>query len=125
MSDERATRVGPVMLYSAQQKEVATFFRELIGLTGDLSDGAVWLEGANAQVVVHQPTAADTPPEIRSHAGFVVWFGVSDVKAAHDRARRAGCVVGDFYGDYFFARDPGGRFIGVYSSEDHQHDHEH
>ena len=125
MSDQHGTRVGPVMLYSAKQKEIATFFRDLIGLTGDPDADAVWLDGANAQVVVHQQNAADTPPEVRSSAGFVVWFGVADVKAAHDTAKRAGCVVGDFYGDYFFARDPEGRFVGIYASEDHQHDHEH
>jgi hypothetical protein len=125
MSDEHATRVGPVMIYSSRQKDVATFFRELIGLSGDLDGSAIWLDGANAQVVVHQPSAPETPPEVRSQAGFVVWFGVGDVKAAHDRAKRAGCVVGDFYGDYFFARDPDGRFVGIYASEDHQHDHEH
>ena len=124
MSDLPGTRVGPVMLYSARQKEVVDFYRTLIGLSGDLDDSATWLDGTNAQVVVHQPSAPETPPEVRAQAGFVVWFGVADVKAAHDRAKRAGCVVGDFYGDYFFARDPDGRFIGVYASEDHQHDHE-
>jgi hypothetical protein len=125
MSDEHATRVGPVMIYSARQSDVAGFYRDLIGLSGDLDGTAVWLDGANAQVVVHPPTVTETPPEVSAQAGFVVWFGVSDVKAAHERAKRAGCVVGDFYGDYFFARDPDGRFVGIYSSEDHQHDHEH
>ena len=125
MSGLPGTRVGPVMIYSARQRDVATFYRELIGLSGDLDDSATWLDGTNAQVVVHQPSAPETPPEVRSQPGFVVWFGVVDVKAAHDRAKRAGCVVGDFYGDYFFARDPDGRFIGIYESEDHQHDHEH
>jgi len=125
MSDEHATRVGPVMIYSSRQKEVVTFYRELIGLSGELEPIASWLDGANAQVVVHPPSAPETPPQISGQAGFVVWFGVADVKAAHERAKRAGCLVGDFYGDYFFARDPDGRFVGIYSSEDHQHDHEH
>ncbi len=125
MSDQPATRVGPVMIYSSRQKDVATFYRELIGLSGESDETAIWLDGANALVVVHQPSAPETPPDVRSQPGFVVWFGVADVNAAHDRAKRAGCVVGDFYGDYFFARDPDGRFVGIYASEDHQHDHEH
>jgi catechol-2,3-dioxygenase len=125
MSDERATRVGPVMIYSARQQDVARFYRELVGLSGEPDEIAVWLDGSNAQVVVHLPSAPETPPDVRSQPGFVVWFGVADVKAAHDQAKRAGCVVGDFYGDYFFARDPDGRFVGIYASEDHQHDHEH
>ena len=124
MSDEHGTRVGPVMLYSAKGAAVVDFYRALVGLSGEAGE-SVWLDGANAQVVVNQQNAADTPPEIRSYAGFVVWFGVADVNAAHDKAKRAGCVVGDFYGDYFFARDPDGRLIGIHTSEDHQHDHEH
>lgn len=123
--DEHLAQIGPVMIYSTLQREVVAFYRELIGLSGDADQqSAVWLAGANAQVVVHPPSAPETPPEVRSQAGFVVWFGVLDVKAAHDRAKRAGCVAGDFYGDYFFARDPDGRFVGIYASEDHQHDHE-
>lgn len=125
MTEQAGTRVGPVMLYSARQKEVATFFRDLIGLSGDLDGSAIWLDASNAQVVVHGPQAPETPDEVRTQSGFVVWFGVADVKAAHERVKRAGRLVGDFYGDYFFARDPDGRFVGIYASEDHQHDHEH
>ena len=125
MTDQPGTLVGPVMIYSARQKEVATFFRDLIGLSGDLDGSAIWLDASNAQVVVHGPQAPETPDEVRAQSGFVVWFGVADVKAAHDRVKREGCLVGDFYGDYFFARDPDGRFVGIYASEDHQHDHEH
>ena len=62
MSDLPGTRVGPVMIYSARQKEVVDFYRALIGLSGESDQIAVWLEGANAQVVVHQPTAPETPP---------------------------------------------------------------
>lgn len=119
------TRVGPVMIYSARQKEVAAFFRDLIGLSGDLEGGAMWLDAANAQVVVHGPQAPETPDEVRAQTGFVVWFGVADVRAAHDLVKRHGRLVGDFYGDYFFARDPDGRFVGIYASEGHPHDHEH
>ena len=125
MSDLPGTRVGPVMIYSARQKEVATFFRDLIGLSGDADQSVVWLDAANAQVVVNGRQAPETPDEVLAQSGFVVWFGVADVKAAHERVKRAGSLVGDFYGDYFFARDPDGRFVGIYASEDHQHDHEH
>jgi len=125
MSDRPAVHVGPVMIYSARQKEVVAFYRELVGLSGGADQGDVWLDAANAQVVVNDQSAPETPPEVRSQAGFVVWFGVVDVRAAHDRAKRAGAVVGDFYGDYFFARDPDGRLIGIHASEDRQHDHEH
>ena len=55
----------------------------------------------------------------------MVWFGIDDVKAAFDKARAAKAVVGDFYGDYFFARDPEGRFIGIHVSEEHAHGHDH
>jgi predicted enzyme related to lactoylglutathione lyase len=125
MSDKPAVHVGPVTMYTSRKVEVVTFYRELIGLSGDLEESVVWLDAANAQVVVNQQGAPETPPEVGSQAGFVVWFGVVDVRAAHDRAKRAGCLVGDFYGDYFFARDPDGRLIGIHATEDHQHDHEH
>jgi len=125
MSDRPAVHVGPVMIYSSRARAVVDFYRELVGLSGELEPIASWLDAANAQVVVNEPSAPETPQEVRSQAGFVVWFGVVDVRAAHDRAKRAGCVVGDFYGDYCFARDPDGRLIGIHASEDHQHDHEH
>lgn len=125
MSEKPTVHVGPVMVYSSRQTEVVKFYRELVGLRGELEPIASWLDAANAQVVVNEQSAPETPQEVRSQVGFVVWFGVVDVRAAHDRAKRAGCVVGDFYGDYFFARDPDGRLIGIHTTEDHQHDHEH
>src|SRR4051812_25365454 len=99
MSDQPAVHVGPVMIYSARQREVVAFYRELVGLSGGADQGDAWLDAANAQVVINDQSAPETPPEVRSHADFVVWFGVVDVRAAHDRAKRAGSVVGDFYGD--------------------------
>ena len=125
MSDLPGTRVGPVMIYTAKAAAVVDFYRVLVGLSGEAGESGVWLDASNAQVVVHGPQAPDTPDEVRAQSGFVVWFGVADVRAAHDRVKREGCLVGDFYGDYFFARDPDGRFVGIYASEDHQHDHEH
>ncbi len=66
------------------------------------------------------------PSEVRMQPGFVVWFGVTDVRAAYDKAKRAGRAVGEFHGDFFFAKDPDGRYIGVYTLEDdHGHSHDH
>ena len=78
----------------------------------------------NAQVVVNGPHERQPPKEFREQTGFVVWFGVNDVRAAFDKARRASAAVSDFYGDYFFARDPDGRYIGIYALEDHAHGHD-
>ncbi|MDQ2952010.1 MAG: hypothetical protein M3R54_07075 [Chloroflexota bacterium] len=122
--DEHGIQAGPVMIYSTRQKEVARFYDELVGLTGDIDEPSIWLKAANTEIVVHGTTDPDTPPEVRGQAGFVVWFGVADVKTAYERAKKAGAVVGDYYGDYFFAKDPDGRFVGVYAMEDHHHDHD-
>jgi predicted enzyme related to lactoylglutathione lyase len=123
--EEHGVQIGPVMIYTARQKAVAKFYDELIGLSGDLDDPSIWLKGSNGDVVVHGQGERQMPQEIRGQLGFVVWFGVADVNAAHERAKRDGSLVGDFYGDYFFARDPDGRFLGIYATEDHHHDHEH
>ena len=120
-----AVRLGPVMLYSAKQPELAKFYGELIGLSGDETRGSMWMKTAHADVVIHGRDDRDSPPEVRAHPGFVVWFGVADVGAAYQKARKAGWLVGDSYGDYFFARDPEGRFVGIYATEDHHHDHDH
>lgn len=123
--DQPGIQAGPVMIYSTRQKEVARFYGDLVGLTGDMDDPSIWLKAANTEIVVHGTTDADTPAEVRGQSGFVVWFGVADVKAAYERAKKAATLVGDFYGDYFFAKDPDGRFVGVYAMEDHHHDHDH
>jgi len=126
VSGERGAHVGPVMLFSPRRREVERFYREIVGLTGDARDDSTWLDATNAQVVVHDPTDRQTPEEVRSQIGVVVWFGVLDVRAAYERARHEGLVLGDFQGDFFFARDPDGRFVGIYTLEDHHgHDHEH
>ena len=130
MSEDHGTQVGPVMLYSRRQQEVARFYAEIVGLgpqgSATAQGQAIWMDAANAKVVVHEPGDRETPAEVSSQGGFVVWFGVADVRAAYDKARRAGCAVGDFQGDFFFAKDPDGRFVGVYTLEDHHgHDHGH
>ncbi len=128
MSDEHGhgPQVGPVMIFSPVAKAVAQFYSEIIGLGGDTGGDEVWLEAADAKVVVHDPNDRQTPEDIRAQRSFVVWFGVRDVRAAFDRARRAGALASEFFGDYFFARDPDGRYVGVYTLEEgHGHDHEH
>ena len=119
--------IGPVFAFTAKHAATAGFYRDLVGLapgTGGDPD-ASWLKAGNADVVFHSPDDRETPPEVRGQTAFVVWFGVDDVKAAFDKARAAKAVVGDFYGDYFFARDPEGRFIGIHVSEEHAHGHDH
>lgn len=126
MSEKRQPTVGPVMAFTGKRAEVVRFYRDLAGLEGEDGGDATWLEAENAKLVVHDRGDEQTPDEIERHPGFVVWFGVQDLTAAYDRAKRAGTAVGDFYGDYFFARDPDGRYVGIFALEDHHgHDHEH
>lgn len=126
MSGEHGSQIGPVMVFSARPGEVAEFYKSVLGLSGDTGDDSIWLEGENAKLVVHGPGEPDTPAQVSGAAGFVVWFGVADVRAAYERAKKAGRVVGDFHGDFFYATDPDGRHVGVYTLEDHHgHDHEH
>jgi predicted enzyme related to lactoylglutathione lyase len=125
VSHEHEPKTGPVMLYSARKDEVAKFYADLVGLREDDSKDSIWLKTANADVVIHGREDRASPPEIRSHDGFVVWFGVADVNMAYQRARKAGWLIGESYGDYFFARDPEGRFVGIYATEEHGHGHDH
>jgi predicted enzyme related to lactoylglutathione lyase len=122
-----APQVGPVFAFSATHAATAGFYADVVGLpAGTGGDpNASWLRAENADVVFHSPDDHDTPPEVRGQSGFVVWFGVDDVKAAYDKAKAAKAAVGDFYGDYFFARDPDGRFIGIHVNEEHGHGHDH
>jgi predicted enzyme related to lactoylglutathione lyase len=119
--------VGPIFAFTASHAATATFYADVVGLPagGESDPAASWLKAGNADVVFHSPEDRETPPEVRGQSGFVVWFGVDDVRAAFDRAKAANAVVGDFYGDYFFARDPEGRFIGIHVSEEHAHGHDH
>ena len=127
MSDAReGPHVGPVMAFSPARRALASFYRDVIGMRGDDTDGTTWLDAANAQLAIGDPSDRDTPAEVRESRAFVVWFGVLDVRATFDRAKRIGATVGEFRGDYFFARDPDGRFIGIHALEDsHGHEHEH
>lgn len=127
MSGAHGTQVGPVFAFTAKHAATAGFYRDVVGLEpgrgGD--PDASWLKAGNADVVFHSPDDRETPPEIKGQGGFVVWFGVDDIRAAYDKARTAKAVVGDFFGDYFFARDPEGRFVGIHVNEEHAHGHDH
>jgi len=129
VGEQHGTVLGPVFAFSEKHAEVARFYREVIGLTGEAGDDSTWLDAANAKFVVHEPEDRQTEPEVSRQRGFVVWFGVDSIRAAFARAQAAGAVVGELRGDYFFARDPDGRYVGFYANEQHgghEHgDHEH
>ena len=74
MSEEHGhgPQVGPVMMFSPLTKAVAQFYSEVIGLGGETGGEEVWLDAANAKVVVHDPNHRQTPEEIRRQPGFVV-----------------------------------------------------
>ncbi len=122
---EKAPELGPVMAFTAKRAEVVRFYTEIAGLKGDAQGEATWLAADNAQLVVHDPDDRQTEPEVRGQRGFVVWFGIEDVATAFGRAKAAGCAVGEFHGDYFFARDPDGRYVGFHANEEHGHGHDH
>ena len=113
--------------FTAKHAATAGFYADVVGLPAgtERDPNASWLKAGNADVVFHSPDDRETPPEVRGQTGFVIWFGVDDVRAAFDKARAAKAVVGDFYGDYFFARDPEGRYIGIHVNEEHGHGHDH
>jgi predicted enzyme related to lactoylglutathione lyase len=126
VSEKHDAQVGPVMLFSANRKDVAAFYTDVLGLAADDGGDATWLDASNAKVVVHDQSDLQTPAEVRTQPGFVVWFGVADVRGAYDTAEKAGSAVGEFHGDFFFAKDPDGRYVGIYALEDHHgHDHDH
>ncbi len=125
MSDEGVPSVGPVMAFTANRAEVVRFYTEIAGLKAEAEGDATWLAAENAQLVVHDPDDRQTEPDVRGQRGFVVWFGIDDVATAYARARAAGCAVGEFQGDFFFARDPDGRYVGFHANDEHGHGHGH
>jgi len=125
MSDDHVPQIGPVMAFTAKRAEVVRFYSEIAGLKADPEVGATWLAADNAQLVVHDPDDRQTEPDVRGQRGFVLWFGIDDVATAYARAKAAGSAVGEFHGDYFFARDPDGRYVGFHANEEHGHVHDH
>ena len=125
MSEDHAPKIGPVMAFTSKRADVVRFYTEIAGLSADAGIGATWLAADNAQVVVHDPDDRHMEPDVRGQRGFVVWFGIDDVAAAFARAKAAGCAIGDFEGDYFFARDPDGRYVGFHANDEHGHAHDH
>jgi predicted enzyme related to lactoylglutathione lyase len=120
-------QVGPVFAFTAKHRATAGFYAAVLGLPAgtDSDPNASWLKAGNGDVVFHSPDDRETPAEVRGQTGFVVWFGVDDVRAAFDKAKAAQAIVGEFQGDYFFARDPEGRYVGIHANKEHGHDHDH
>ena len=125
MSDDHVPNVGPVMAFTTKRSEVVRFYTEIAGLKAEADGDATWLAAENAQLVLHDPDDRQTEPDVRGQRGFVVWFGIDDVATAFARARAAGWAVGEFQGDFFFARDPDGRYVGFHANEEHGHGHGH
>ena len=125
MSEDHVPSVGPVMAFTTKRSEVVRFYTEIAGLKAEVDGDATWLATENTQLVLHDPDDRQTEADVRGQRGFVVWFGIDDVATAYARARTAGCAVGEFQGDFFFARDPDGRYIGFHANEDHGHGHGH
>src|SRR5438132_614921 len=111
MSDDHVPGLGPVMAFTAKRAEVVRFYTEIAGLKAETEPDATWLAAENAQLVVHDPDDRQTEPDVRGQRGFVLWFGIDDVATAYARAKAAGWAIGEFHGDYFFARDPDGRYV--------------
>jgi len=125
MSEDHVPSVGPVMAFTTKRSEVVRFYTEIAGLKAEVNGDATWLATENTQLVLHDPDDRQTEADVRGQRGFVVWFGIDDVATAYARARAAGCAVGEFQGDFFFARDPDGRYVGFHANEDHGHGHGH
>ncbi len=125
MSGDHAPGLGPVMAVTSKRAEVVRFYTEIAGLKPETEVDATWLAADNAQLVVHDPDDRQTEPDVRGQRGFVLWFGIDDVATAYALAKAAGCAIGEFHGDYFFARDPDGRYVGFHANEEHGHGHDH
>ncbi len=111
-------RMDYVFIFSERREDVARFYRDTIGVPQESAkDDANWFRAEDAHFVVHDRDDQETAPEVGQGTGFVLWFRVADVRAAYERARAAGFVVGRYFDakpfPYFFARDPEGRYIGV------------
>jgi len=113
------------MAFTSKRAEVVRFYTEIAGLKPETEVDATWLAADNAQLVVHDPDDRQTEPDVRGQRGFVLWFGIDDVATAYALAKAAGCAIGEFHGDYFFARDPDGRYVGFHANEEHGHGHDH
>ncbi len=125
MTQQPKPRLGPVVAFSGRRAEVARFYADVTGIAADDSGDASWFDAEHGKLAIHDPQDRHTPDAVRKQAGFVLWLGVADVRAAYERAKTAGRVVGGFQGDFFYARDPDGRYVGFYALEEHGHDHDH
>lgn len=126
MSGTHPGRLGPVTVFSARRSEVVRFYRDVAGLAPDDAGEVTWFDTGDAKLAIHDPADRQTPAEVRGQQAFVVWLGVDDVRVVYERAKAAGATIGEFHGDFFYAKDPEGRFVGFYALEEHHgHDHAH
>ena len=125
MSDEHAPELGPVMAFTAKRAEVVRFYTEIAGLKAMRKAARRGSRPTTRRSSCTIPTSGRPSRTCAAQRGFVVWFGIDDVATAFARAKAAGCAVGEFHGDYFFARDPDGRYVGFHANEEHGHGHDH
>src|SRR2546428_12919864 len=118
MSDDHGPGLGPGRAFTAKRAEVVRFCTEIAGLKAETEPDATWLAAENAQLVVHDPDDRQTEPDVRGQRGFVLWFGIDDVATAYARAKAAGLAIAEVHGDYFFSRDPDGRYVGLHSHQE-------
>ena len=112
------TSLGYVFVFTDRREEVARFYSGVLGLPVESDvesekDDAVWFRTEGARLAVHDSNDRETAREVRGSSGFVTFVSVDDFEATFERARAAGAVVGQRFRNWFFVRDPEGRFIGV------------
>ena len=121
MSGAKEPGIGPVMAFTAKRAEVVRFYTEIAGLKGDVQGEATWLAAGNAQLVVHDPDGRPSDVRRTRDRGMV---RLDDVATAFAATGPPAALSG-VPGDYFFARDPDGRYVGFHANEEHGHGHDH
>ena len=97
-----------VFAFSDRREAAARFLEDVLALCRERPhDDSVWFTTDGARFVIHD--REDEPPS----SGFVPWFQVTDLDGTYARAQAAGAVVGGMREDYFLAKDPDGRLVGV------------
>lgn len=103
-----------VFAFTTARRDVAAFYRDVLGLdVAEAKDDAVWFATEGARFVVHDDDDRETAREVRESHAFVAGIEVDDFDAAYERTRRAGAVIGERFKNWFFVRDPDGRFLIV------------
>jgi predicted enzyme related to lactoylglutathione lyase len=121
-------RIGPVFAFTDQRDAVARFYRDIVGIPvqkGAEDPQSAWFAADNAPLAVHDRRDPQTPEPVTKGQGFVIWFGVPNLQETFKRVYAAGAVVGTPSEDFFYGRDPDGRYIGFFRSEEaHGHSHD-